>query len=310
MTRTAGPSVLLTLADDVESPPVRSGWIGSLLALGTRLSRKSDDFLPRQLIVVISVPTREYAAALIGAGWTLGRPPTQLVTDPLTVLRESVPGATYRAVNATHIISGTFRELVETSTQARVTLAGFWDVTRLEAVAAVAEPDPAEKMLRPRIGSIGRMSGIDQQWARRLVAPASDLAIIATKNWLIAELEAVLSRGDDPDGDTLKTLLLPRTEKSSTWFSRIYSSSGFADQLPLSSDVALAILDGQGAIRYLNDILSPMVVCIFDRSVADESAAEQVIQLRNTRGEPIKLSKELGWTPPDGIEALGFTVSL
>ncbi|KQV03010.1 hypothetical protein ASC55_12350 [Microbacterium sp. Root322] len=154
------------------------------------------------------------------------------------------------------------------------------------------------------------MSGIERDWARRLVAPAADLAIVGTKSWIADDLEAVLTRGHDSDGDALATLLLPRTENSATWFSRIYSSSGLADRLPLPSDVALTILDGQGAIRYLNDILSPIVLCVIDRSIADESAVEHVIQIRNSRGEPITLSAQLGWTPPVGIEALGFTVAL
>lgn len=303
-------NVLLSLAENSESTPVRSAWIGPILALGTRLARKADTFADRQLIVAVSVPSREYAAVLIGAGWTLGRPPDQVTTDPLSVLREALPRGNYRALNATHVISGHFQGLDESRAPARVALAGHWAVDRLEAVAPVAEGDLAEKMPRPQIGSMGRMTGVDRDWARRLVAPAADLAIVGTKSWINEDLEAVVARGDDPDGDSLATLLLPRTEKSATWFSRIYSSSGFADQLPLPGDVSLTILDGQGAIKYLNDILSPVVVCVFDRSIADESAAEQVVQLRNSRGEPINLASRLGWTPSAGIEALGFTVAL
>jgi hypothetical protein len=73
-----GPNVLLSLAENPESTPVRSAWIGPILALGTRLARKADTFADRQLIVAVSVPSREYAAVLIGVGWTLGRPPAQV----------------------------------------------------------------------------------------------------------------------------------------------------------------------------------------------------------------------------------------
>ncbi len=306
----SGPKVLLSLSENPESAPVRSSWIGPILALGTRLSRTADDFNGRQLVVAISVPRRSYAAALVGTGWTLARPPAQIITDPLTVLRQAVPRAHYRAANATHVISGPFNCLDESRSQARASLVGQWAVDRLEGVAPVAEADLAEKMPRPPIGSIGRMTGVDRDWVRRLIAPAADLAIVGTKSWLNEDLEAVLSRGDDLDGDLLSTLLLPRADKSATWFSRIYSSSGFAEELPLPEDLCLTILDGQGAIKYLNEVLSPIVVCVFDRSVADESAAEQVVQLRNSRGEPIELSTQLGWTPPLGVEALAFTVAL
>ncbi len=305
-----GPKVLLGLAENRESKQVRSAWIGPTLALGTRLAREANNLGDRQLIVTISVPSRAYAAVLIGVGWTLGRPPAREATDPLLVLREAQLGGTYRALNATHVISGSFQGLDESLTPARVTLAGHWAVDRLEAVAPVAKSDPAEKMPRPHIGSIGRMSRVDRDWAKRLVAPAADLAIVGTRSWIDEDLEAIITRGTDPDGESLQTLLLPRTEKSATWFSRIYSYSGFADQLPLPEDVMLTILDGQGAIKYLHDVLSPVVVCVLDRSIADESAAEQVVQLRNSRGEPLELSSQLGWTPPAGIEALGFTVAL
>lgn len=305
-----GPNVLLSLTEDPESTPVRSAWIGPILALGTCLARNMETFAGRQLIVAVSVPSREYAAVLVGVGWILGRPPAQVTTDPLSVLRGALLRGNYRALNATHVISGPFQGLDESQAQARVALAGHWAVDRLEAVASVLESDPAEKMPRPQIGSIGRLAGVDRDWARRLVAPAADLAIVGTKSWINDDLEAVLARGDDSDGDALATLLLPRTDKSATWFSRIYSSSGFAEQLPLPRNVSLTILDGQGAIKYLNDVLSPIVVCVFDRSVADESAAEQVVQLRNSRGEPLALASQLNWAPPAGIEALAFTVAL
>ncbi|WP_261975009.1 hypothetical protein [Curtobacterium sp. B18] len=302
--------MLLSLAENPESTPVRSAWIGPILALGTRLARKADQFVERQLIVAISVPSREYAAALIGAGWTLGRPPAQVTTDPLSVLQRALPRSHFRALNATHVISGPFRGLDESHARPRVALAGHWAVDRLEAVAPVLEGDPTDRMPRPQIGSIGRMTGVDRDWAQRLVAPAADLVIVGTKAWINDDLEAVLARADDRDGDSLTTLLLPRTEKSATWFSRLYSSSGFADQLPLPDNVLLTILDGQGSIKYLNDVLTPVVVCVIDRSIADESAAEQVVQLRNSRGEPHALASELGWTPSAGIEALAFTVEL
>lgn len=307
----AGPNLLLSLAENPQSTPVQSAWIGPLLALGTRLARKADMFDGRQLIIAVSVPSREYAAVLIGAGWTLGRSPAQIATDPLEVLRGALPQANYRILNAKQVISGPFQGLDESHAKVRVMLAGRqWEVDLLEAVAPVAEGDPAARMPRPIIRSIGRMTGVDREWARRLVAPAADLAIVGTKSWTDEDLEAVLASGDDRDGDSLETLLLPRTEKSATWFSRIYSSSGFADQLPLPDDVCLTILDGQGAIRYLNCIRSPIVVCVLDRSVADESAAEQLVQLRNSRGKPISLSTRLDWAPPGGVEALGFTVVL
>ena len=61
---------------------------------------------------------------------------------------------------------------------------------------------------------------------------------------------------------------------------------------------------------YLAEIEAPVVIVILDRSVTDETASEIVVQLRNTRGEPLSVSGDLGWRPPAGIEALAFTVPL
>jgi hypothetical protein len=234
----------------------------------------------------------------------------QTTTDPLTVLRTASPGGNYRAVNTAYVISGQFQGLDESYGSPRITLAGRWSIDRFVAIAPIAEQDPAERMPRPAIGSIGRITGIARDWEQRLVAPAADLAIVGTKSWINQDLEAVLARDGDTDGDAIETLLLPKTDRSATWFTRIYASSGFADQLPLPDDLSLVILDGQGAIKYLNDILVPIVVCIFDRSVADETAAEQVVQLRNSRGEPVSLKNQLGWSAPAGVEAFAFTVAL
>lgn len=99
-------------------------------------------------------------------------------------------------------------------------------------------------------------------------------------------------------------------KRRATWSTRLYASARFADQLPLPKDVRVVVLDGFGAIKYLAEIETPIVACILDRSVADETAAELIVQLRNTRGEPLSIADDLGWRPPAGVEALAFTLAL
>ena len=112
------------------------------------------------------------------------------------------------------------------------------------------------------------------------------------------------------EADAIAGLLLPQDEAAATWFTRLYASSRLADQLPLPRDIRAAVLDGAGAIKYLTEIETAVVVCVLDRSVADETAGEMIVQLRNTRGEPVSLADSLGWRAPDGVEALAFTVAL
>ena len=48
------------------------------------------------------------------------------------------------------------------------------------------------------------------------------------------------------------------------------ASARFSDYLPLPRDVRAAILDGAGAIKHVAEVEAPVVICILDRSVADE----------------------------------------
>ncbi|WP_081902006.1 hypothetical protein [Lentzea aerocolonigenes] len=155
------------------------------------------------------------------------------------------------------------------------------------------------------------MARLDQAWDDRLARPAADLAIVGTLAWLKEDFEAHLARQNDQlPSSRIGSLLMPKIGRVATWFTLVYSSASLADHLPIPGSVNAVILDGNGAIKYLSEIEAPVVICVLDRSVADETAAELVIQLRNTRSEPLSLNNDLGWPPPAGVEALAFTVAL
>ncbi|MFN3002985.1 hypothetical protein [Mycolicibacterium wolinskyi] len=155
------------------------------------------------------------------------------------------------------------------------------------------------------------MAGLDLAWDARLAKPAADLAIVGTLAWLREDFEAYLARENDQlPSSRIGSLLMPQSGQAATWFTRVYASARLADHLPIPEDVTAVILDGNGAIKYLAQTEALVVICVLDRSVADETAAELVIQLRNTRGEPLSLSDDLAWRPPAGVEALAFTVAL
>lgn len=80
--------------------------------------------------------------------------------------------------------------------------------------------------------------------------------------------------------------------------------------LNLPDSTSIVILDGNGAIKYLPDLRSKVVICILDRSAANETAEESVLQYRNTRGVPIHLSEVNGWKTLPGIEYIAYEVSL
>ncbi len=309
----SGGPTRLVLSEDADQPGRAAAWIGPLLALGTRASRHARKMSDHQVIVALSVPKRDFAAALIGCGWVLASEAPAL-SEPLETLRRLQPGQPVRAVNSGWVITGHFASLDETETPPRARFAGAgstWRVDGIRALAALTELESAGKEPRTEPGSMEHMARLDAAWDARLALPAADLAIVGTVKWLEQDLDAHV--GKESDGrplSSVRSLLKPKTSGAATWFTRLYASARVADNLPLPDDLNAVILDGNGAIKYLGEIETPVVICVLDRSVADEAAAELVMQLRNTRGEPLHLSDDLGWQPPRGVEALAFTVAL
>jgi hypothetical protein len=303
-------AVRLVLSDSLDDQGLGSPWIGPLLALGTRAKRYSRRLVGRQLIIAISVPQRDFAAALIGCGWVLASD-APLLAEPLETLRSLAPGTPLRAVNNGYVVTGYFSSLNESAVPPRVLFAGSgWRVDGIRALAKLAELEQPERTARPEAGSMEHMAGLDVDWDARLAKPAADLAIVGTMAWLKEDFRAYLAReGDDRSPSTLGSLLMPKVGRVATWFTRVLASATLAEQLPLPQDIGAVIFDGNGAVKYVGDIETPIAICVLDRSVADETTAEMLMQLRNTRGEPVAMT-ELGWRPPTGVEALAFSVAL
>ena len=314
----ARPQVRLALSEGLGCAASPEPWIGPLVALGGMASRLKAGLPGRQVVVAISVPRRDYAAALVGCGWVAARPERRL-DEPLAILRQLQPRTAVRLVTDDVVLTDYFLALDEQG-EPRVHLRrSKWMLSHVKAVATLDDMEFMARSARPRLGSLGRWANLDATWYDRLALPSSDLAIVGTLKWLREDLSAVLSVVDDPeavevlppaDERTLRDFLLPREEEAATWFSQFIASTQLADQLPLPSGIEAVILDGVGAIKYLAAIEVPVVVCVVDRSVADESAAEIVVQLRNSRGEPHSLAETIGWRPTAGIEAFAFSVAL
>ena len=156
------------------------------------------------------------------------------------------------------------------------------------------------------------MAGLDLVWDAWLARPAADLAIIGTKKWLENDLEACLTREADEDLEhsSIGSLLMHKATHAATWNTIILSAADLVESLPLPARLNAVILDGNRAIEYLPDVEAPVVICVLDRSRAEDTTEEVIIQWRNNRGEPISLKNDLAWTPPGGVEALGYTVAL
>lgn len=323
---------LLAMTDDPANPAVPAAWVGPMLALGTRARRYITHNRGRQLVVAVTVPSRDFAAALIAAGWSMTNPATP-AQDPVEILTKLPSGSCVRLVTKTEVIHDTFVRIDESRTPARVHLNG---PTLLANVLVAASPAPYVESLRrtskPAPGKLGAFAHLEETWDSRLASPTADLAIVGTKTWLrkdlsafvttepghvmapdrVSEFQAAENRttGFPVGYGTLADIVLPDDDGAATWATRLYSAARFAEQLPLPTDVEAVVLDGSGAIKYAAEIEAPVLICVIDRSIGDENAAEILLQMRNTRGAPVSLGRDLDWRPPTGVEGVAFAVAL
>lgn len=292
----------LSLSDESKGDQY-AAWIEAFIRLGARAARHARHYPDRQLIIALSVPSRDFAAALIGCGWTLASSPPPL-DPPEEMLARLGKGASVRVVTEdrvllTRITGETNRwPIVEFGNSATL-----WNGGEIRALSAAPSIGRYVSLDRVPPGTIGRLS------ARRLARPMQDLAIAGSRTSLRAEMNAYLSCESIPGANPtrLADLLLPEHPDAATWSMRLYSDRGFDGTLP--DGVRAVILDGTGAIRPLRDITVPVVFCIVNRSVADESTAEDIVQYR-ARGKALSLREDIGQEPPPGVEVLAFTVAL
>ena len=294
-------------------------WIYQLVALGSRLSKYINFVESEQVIVVISVPSREFVAALIAYGWVLEKPvrPRML---PLEVIRLAQPGEIVRLVNKEEVVCGRFDRidcLKESGTGARVIVSGHkWAVDRLSAAAIVANAPVGDGELRRKKLHLLRnnLSAVDDndRWDRWLATMSEDIAIIGPKKRLNADLEVSLLRSetDDVSAGAIRRVVIPNEPDAAVWNTGIFSPSNLSEDSAIIGQKQLVILDGSEAISLLEDVSSPLVVCIFDRQKPHQWACDYLRAQKAYSCELIDLAEKVRWTPLPGIEATAFRVKL
>lgn len=297
------PSVLMTLAEDAAGPVVAADWIGRFFMLGRFAEHWSRSHADSQLVIVLSVPVRDFAAVLVGCGWISATPAPTLapVREVLAGLSSDTP---VRVVSQTKIFTERFGGI---DARGLAQLGSKWQIDKLQAVVPLASIDLPRKQPIPEPGVISRLTGLDKDWAARICSPPQDLAFVGTLTRLNEDLAAQLGRGEDIE--PIANILLPAGPRAVTWSALTYAASHLDEELP-PAGVRAVVLDGAPATRYLSAIETPVVVSVLDRSLADESVPEIVMNYRNTRGEPVSLERDLHWTPSAGVEALAFEVPL
>lgn len=314
---TAGSSrarPMLALGESRLGPWYPAPWIGSLLTLGSRAARYARQLADSQLVIVASLPTRDYAAVVIGCGWTFAAPRPNLA-PPAEVLITLPLGTPVRVVTDQYVITDYFNGVEHGWNGDRIRLGGRpWVLSHVKAMAVLDHLEQAGRARQqaPLPGSVSSWVGVSKYWEDHLAAPPGDLAIVGTGTWLEEELSAGLGRdplNEQVPGDEIRDVLLPCTSESATWSTRIYLASQFDPEGGLPTDLRAIVLDGASTVTYLSVIDVPVVFVVLDRRAADDTAAEAVVVHRSS-GEPLSLADKLQWHSCPGIEALAYTVPL
>lgn len=298
----------IALGDHPLGPLVAAPWAGSLIALGARLARQMPSPGDGQLVVALTVPVRDLAAVLVACGWTLTRPAKELGI-PADVAATLAYGTPVRMVTDHYVIGGSFYGIQDGPSGPRIRAGGTWELEYVRGLVAV--PDLGEHRYGKRNitlpGTFAGKAGQSASWAARQCDPRRDLAILGTKSWLADDMTACVGWGSAGLADEIGAILLPDTDTSPTWATRVYAAQ-LVQELNLPPDLSLVVLDGASAIRWLPVVESPVVVAVIDRRAADEAPSEMVMQVRARSG--LESLATLGWQPPAGIEAVAFRVAL
>jgi hypothetical protein len=121
------------------------------------------------------------------------------------------------------------------------------------------------------------------------------------------DVEVGWSNAEEPL-DRLADILRPDDGNASPcWAAEIIpGSSEVTDELdPMTQ---LAILDGNSGIRWLESLLTPVVVCIVDRSTENDEL-DDVILASRASGQVLHPS-EIGWPGAPGIEVMTYEMKL
>jgi hypothetical protein len=313
----SGPGVVLALGQSPLGPWYSAPWILPLVILGSRVARFAGKLPEDQLVVALTLPTRDYAAILIGCGWVAASPAPRLEA-PDVVVRELKPGTPIRLVTDQYVETASFTRFDESSNESVIRLGGQgWQMNHVRAVAPLPRGAVWDRRRQraPLPGTLSTLTYLDRGWSERLCCPTSDLALVGTVAWLRDDLNVCVGRTDQATnalGDQARGILLPKTSGAATWSTRIYPTAAFSDELDrgtLPKNLRAVILDGASAAKALADIEVPVVVAVIDRSVADESAQDALLTVFRGRGTSVSMA-DLCWHPPAGVEALAFTVPL
>jgi hypothetical protein len=136
----------LTLAEAALGPCVAEEWIGKFVMLGRLVACWSRTHVDSQLVVVLTVPVRDFAAVLVACGWmtATAAPDIRPVREVLADLPLHAP---VRVVTQSEVLMEHFGGL--NVAEDRVRFGTEWQIDRLRAVLPLGSPDTLLRQAAP-----------------------------------------------------------------------------------------------------------------------------------------------------------------
>jgi hypothetical protein len=286
-------------------PAVEAAWADSFLLLGRQLAKHQTD--PQsQVILVVTVPILDYAACLIGVGWRLSkrREYASISASSFKLLR---PGNLIALATGNRVRCGIFHGWDEN--KKRINIDGIHLSIDSVLYANIRENGIGSTGYRdiPRPASILAGTWLEGSWIAANAEVDHDVAIVGVKRSILAESETLIGLAPDSMNALGDILTVPESTSATSWCATIVPSTD-GGRSDLDAGASLVILDGTSAARWLRTVESQFIVCVVDRSQDHESFDESVLRIR-AGGVPLE-NGFLDWTPPPGIEVLGFEVPL
>lgn len=300
------------IAEFLQDQPMTVPWARPLVALGdltyrfcfetTKLNEHD------QLVLVLGVPTRSYAAVLIAVGWMMKafRPPRGEEEPDLDTISS---GSYVRLVARKYIITGKLEH--PKSHRVRVNDSEYRSAT-IVAVTCIEDNAPEAKSEIPPIPTFGpfdeSLEDSKKIWAKYLSRPPEGLTIVGSKTRLKEELNSRISRVDSGDGSPcrISDILLTDTDYPEPICATHVLSPQDLQQLDDPHQSRTAILDGTSAIDVIDAFTCPTIIAIVDRSLINENAAEDLLGRRDNGATRVNIEHEIEWTVPPGISAFAY----
>lgn len=300
------------IAESLQDQAVTVPWARSLVALGdltyrfcfetTKLSEHD------QLVLVLGVPTRSYAAVLIAVGWMMKafRPPKGVAEPDLSTISS---GSYVRLVAQDCILTGKLQR----PKNDRVCVKGSQYLSdRILAVTRIENNAPETRSNIPSIPTFGPFDEPSEDpkkmWAKYLSRPPEGLTIVGTKSRLKEELNSRISRAGSGDSSPcrISDILLTDTDFPEPICATHVLSPQDLQQSDDPYQSRTAILDGTSAVDVINAFTCPTIIAIVDRSLINENAAENLLERRNNGATRVNIEHEIGWTVLPGISAFAY----